>query len=293
VAYQQCGTIWLASDDDEMHEAKRKAHYYRDRDWAAECIDAQQLHELEPHVAPDLCGGLLVPNDAIVYPPLAAKFLFEQARLSGVQRIQDRVIEIRDHEVVTASQQRIRADVIIVCAGNESSALLPMIPLRAKKGQLAITERGPTLVHHQLIELGYIKNAHASDGDSVAANIQPRPTQQLLIGSSRQFDQRDKSIHWPLLREMLKRAQRFVPALAQQNIVRVWTGVRPTTPDNLPLIGEYDHKRGIWLNCGHEGLGVATALASAELITAQLGDGHSPLNHARFNPQRFDGGNQQ
>jgi glycine/D-amino acid oxidase-like deaminating enzyme len=222
-----------------------------------------------------------------LYPPLAAKYLFDEARSRGVRYLCDRVVAIGDHQVVTANQTIVRGDIIIVCVGNDSRVLLPDAPIRSKKGQLAITERGPRLLQHQVIELGYIKNAHMSHGNSVAANVQARPTQQLLIGSSRQFDDHSRDINWPLLRAMLKRAQRFLPILATQNIVRVWTGLRPTTPDNLPLIGVHNARRGVWLNTGHEGLGVATALASAELIAAQLGHGQSPLHHAAFSPQRF------
>ena len=59
-----------------------------------------------------------------------------------------------------------------------STDLLPDLPIRPKKGHLAITDRYPGFVRHQLVEMGYIKNAHAADGDSVAFNVQPRPTGQ-------------------------------------------------------------------------------------------------------------------
>ena len=84
---------------------------------------------------------------------------------------------------------------------------------------------------------------------------------------------------------MLKRATRFLPALKQQNIVRVWTGFRPTTPDNLPYIGALTSSR--WVNTGHEGLGIATSLASAELLTQLLLQQTTTLSAAAFAPSRF------
>ncbi|MBX9265304.1 D-amino-acid oxidase, partial [Klebsiella pneumoniae] len=83
--------------------------------------------------------------------------------------------------------------------------------LRPKKGQLAITDRYRPRVQHQLVELGYGASAHGG-GTSVAFNLQPRPTGQLLIGSSRQFDNRERELDLPLLAQMLDRARHFVPA---------------------------------------------------------------------------------
>ena len=72
----------------------------------------------------------------------------------------------------------------------------------------------PGFVRHQLVELGYIKSAHGR-GDSVAFNVQPRPTGQLLIGSSRQFDAPARAVDRPMLRRMLAAGLRFMPGLAR------------------------------------------------------------------------------
>ena len=71
-----------------------------------------------------------------------------------------------------------------------------------RKGHLLITDRYPGSVHHQLIELGYLKSAHQSE-DSEAFNIQLRQTGQLLIGSSRQFGNEECGIEQNILRQML------------------------------------------------------------------------------------------
>ena len=70
---------------------------------------------------------------------------------------------------------------------------------------------------------------------------------------------------------MLTRAQHFLPALAQMNIIRCWTGLRAASADGLPLLGVHPQHSWLWLALGHEGLGVTTALGSAALITAQIG----------------------
>ena len=158
-----------------------------------------------------------------------------------------------------------------LACGLGANSLLPQTLLHAKKGHLAITDRYPPRVRHQLVELGYGASAHASGGTSVAFNVQARPTGQWLIGSSRQFDAVDSALDMPVLAAMLTRAQHFLPVLAQMNIIRCWTGLRAASVDGLPLLGVHPRHSRLWLALGHEGLGVTTALGSAALITAQIG----------------------
>src|SRR5215471_18840664 len=75
VEYDQAGTIWVAADEEEMAEVRRKWDYYQKRNVAAEVIDARQLKDAEPNLREDLAGGLLVANDAVLYPPCGARYL--------------------------------------------------------------------------------------------------------------------------------------------------------------------------------------------------------------------------
>lgn len=67
--FSGCGTVWVAADDEEMEEVSRKLAFYSERGVAATRLDAHTLYEHEPHLRPGLAGGLLVPDDAVVYPP--------------------------------------------------------------------------------------------------------------------------------------------------------------------------------------------------------------------------------
>jgi glycine/D-amino acid oxidase-like deaminating enzyme len=97
------------------------------------------------------------------------------------------------------------------------------------------------------VELGYLKSAHSTTEDSVAFNVQPRKTGQLLIGSSRQFGAEHAAIDHHMLARMLRRAQEYMPGLADLSAIRTWTGFRAATPDKLPLIGPCPgDERCIW-----------------------------------------------
>src|SRR5205085_10849851 len=112
-----------------------------------------------------------------------------------------------------------------------AAQLTPGLPIRPRKGHLAITDRYPGLVSHQILELGYLKSAHGSQQDSVAFNVQPRATGQLLVGSSRQFDVESPEVDRGILARMLRRAIEYMPALAGVSVLRAWTGLRAATPD--------------------------------------------------------------
>jgi glycine/D-amino acid oxidase-like deaminating enzyme len=78
----------------------------------------------------------------------------------------------------------------------------------------------------------------------------------------------------------------FVPSLANQSVIRCWTGFRPATPDKLPLIGAWDPTPRLWIAAGHEGLGITTSLATAGIL-ADLVAGRTPaIDAAPFAPAR-------
>ena len=121
---------------------------------------------------------------------------------------------------------------------------------------------------------------------SVAFNIQPRRTGQLLIGSSRQFDVDDAGVEAGILDRMLSRALEYLPGLGKLSSLRAWTGFRAATPDKLPLIGpDVEHKR-LYLATGHEGLGITTSLGTAKLLVDQIVDRTPAIPVAPYLPAR-------
>ena len=271
VEHTRCGTIWVASDDEEMAEVGKKARFYADRGVEAEAGDGPALARLEPNLRPGLPGGLRVPGDSVVYPPCAAAYLIEQARKLGAEvRLDATVAEIGGGWVRLGNGARVEADYVVKAAGAGAARLTPGLAIRPRKGHLVITDRHPGFVTHQLLELGYLKSAHGSDASSVAFNVQPRATGQLLIGSSRQYDVEDPAVEPTMVRRMIDRALLYMPGLARLSAIRAWTGFRAATPDSLPIIGPHPDDPRLILATGHEGLGITTSLGTAELVADHL-----------------------
>jgi glycine/D-amino acid oxidase-like deaminating enzyme len=284
-----CGTLWVAADDDEMAEVSRKQKYYSERGVKTEVLHANEVHRAEPNLRQGLAGGLVVPNDAVLYPPAAARYLLEQAIVDGARFETGTAVNkiLAEGGVVLDNGSRISAGRTVNATGAWSPALSPGIPVRKRKGHLVITDRYPGFVHYQIVELGYLKSAHGASKDSVAFNIQPRKNGQMLIGSSRQYDAESSSVDQAILDRMLQRALEYLPTLGQLSALRVWTGHRAATPDKLPLIGPIAENDRIWLATGHEGLGITTSLGTGRLLADQLLGRATAIPASPYAPSRF------
>lgn len=284
--YLRCGTIWVAADAEEMDAVAQKHSLYASYDIRSTILDASALYACEPNLRPGLAGGLLVPGDSVVYPPRSAALLLERARAHGTVLMFGHVAGLVPGGVRLDSGTEIRAGAVVLANGSRVAELAADVPVRPKKGHLAITDRYPGFVRHQLVELGYIKNAHATGGDSVAFNVQPRGSGQILLGSSRQFDDHSSDVDHAILSRMIMRAQEYLPGIASLHCIRLWTGLRAATPDGLPLIGPHPERAGVWLATGHEGLGITTSLGTAKLLAAQMVGRDSAISPTPYLPSR-------
>src|ERR1700752_350925 len=288
VEHDACGTIWIAADEAEMTEALRKAKFYSDRGVAVEVLDAHSLAEAEPQLRPGLVGGLRVPGDSVIYPPCAAQFFVDQSLSRRADLFPGVAVEsIRVAGVRLRDGTSISAGLIVNSAGSWSPELTPGLEVKKRKGHLVITDRYPNFIRHQLVELAYQKSAHSVTADSVAFNIQPRKTGQLLIGSSRQYDVDDSDVEVSILKRMLERAVDYLPGLGKLSSLRTWTGFRAATPDKLPLIGPHAEHERLYLATGHEGLGITTSLGTAKLLVDQITNRESAIPIAPYLPARM------
>jgi glycine/D-amino acid oxidase-like deaminating enzyme len=305
-----CGTLWLAAGEAEMERVRAKADYYRARGVAAEVLDAVQLASAEPRLRGGLAGALRVPGDRVIYPPNAVRFLLARAADHGAELWERFFVSRVSGGVVEGHGERIEAPLVINAAGAAAPALTPGLPIVPRKGHLVITERHPGCCRHQLVELGYLDSAHGPRREeeataagaaagatsaaaatamaaSVAFNVQPRATGQMLIGSSREWVGWDRSHNHGLERRMIGRALDFLPRLAAVAALRGWIGFRPATPDNLPLIGPWPEIPGLWIAGGHEGLGITSSLATARLLADLVAGRRPEIDAAPFAPDRL------
>ena len=284
--YTARGTLWLASNDQERQEISRKYSVYCQHGIPCQVIEAAALAIMEPSLRSGLAGGLLVNEDLVVAPQIAANYLLQQALAGGVTLLRDAATAMGSGVVLLRSGGELHASVLINAAGEWAAQLTPGLPVMKRKGHLGITEAAPGFLRYQVVELGYLKSAHASIVDTVAFNVQPRANGQLLVGSSRQYGAEGLEVEQAILSRMFARAAEFLPALPSLTMERVWTGFRSATPDKLPLIGRSAADATVFLATGHEGLGITTSLGTARLLADWISGKQPAIPIEPYSPAR-------
>jgi D-hydroxyproline dehydrogenase subunit beta len=286
VEYTQRGTLWVAVDDEEMQEICRKHSIYSQNGIPSEVIPGEALVSLEPALRHGLVGGLLVHEDVVVSPQLAAQSMLHRALAAGATLVQETAASMKAGVVMLSNGDQLHAPILVNAAGEGASALTPGLPVAMRKGHLAITHPYPGFLRYQVVELGYLKSAHVTTTDTVAFNVQPRQNGQLLVGSSRQFGVKGREVDDRILTRMYARAAEYLPALPSLSIERTWTGFRSATPDKLPLIGPSADDETLFLATGHEGLGITTSLGTAQLLADSITGRTPAIPLAPYSPSR-------
>ena len=262
--YTARGTLWVAADEEELQQIRRKHSVYSQHGIPSEVLDCDALALAEPALRLGLAGGFLVPDDLVISPQDAAQSLLHQART--VDLVRERALSMGSGTVDLSNGDKLRAPILINAAGEWASQLTPGLPLAKRKGHLAITAPYPGFLRYQVVELGYLKSVQTTMTESVACNVQPRANGQILIGSSRQYGVEGREVEDHILARIYQRAAEYLPALPSLKIERTWMGFRSVTPDKLPLIGPMANDATVFLATGHEGLGITTSLATAQLL---------------------------
>jgi glycine oxidase len=254
VGYTRCGSLLLAFDEAEA---------------TGEWLDGDACRALEPGISPECAGGLLVPDDAQVDPRRAAQALVQA--LGETVRPQSDVVALGPNELELADGSRIEAARMVLAAGAWSARRLARrLPVRPVKGQ-TLRLRGP------LPATRVIQHEHVY--------VVPRASGETVVGATIEEAGYDTAATEEATAALLLGARRAVPAIAGLELVETIASLRPGTPDDGPLIGEWE---GLLVAGGHYRNGILLAPITAEAIAALLA-GDEPLPEiAPFDPQRFD-----
>lgn len=288
-AYQSRGTIWVAADDEEMVEVHARLAKFEAAGIEVQLLGATGLAKEEPNLRSGLAGALFVPGDGICHPPAAAAFYLADVQRLGATLFLSRALSAAQGKVRLADGTLLEAPIIVLAVGVECD-LLPSLPIRKRKGHLVITAPRPGFLHHQLVELGYLKSAHKIDADSVAFNVQPRPNGQVMIGASRQYGNENPTVNQHIVDALLARAYSYMPALEQIVTESVRAGFRAATPDKLPLIGPakgLSDDSSLWLAVGFEGLGITCSPGAARLLVDSILKRKSAIDRTPYLASRF------
>ena len=195
----------------------------------------------------------------------------------------------------------IRADAVVLAAGPWSAWLLrPLgigVPIDGARGWLVHLAPDRPLIRHWIegaARMLFRAHLEAVRGEAFASGsiehdvgpmIQPAPDGTIVAGTSREPALTTESFELEVPRMLMREVIRLVPALAQATIIATWSGVRPMSPDERPLIGWLCE--GLLLASGHGSEGVILGSGTALQVVALTLDETPPFDPAPFDPLRF------
>lgn len=253
-------------------------------------VDARQVTPaealaLEPHLNPEVTAAVHYPQDCQVQPTVTTEALLASARAYGCRVLTG--IEVTGAErdggrlsAVITDHGRHPADAVVnACgpwAGEAAGRLGVHLPVLPRKGTVLVTTRMPHRIFHKVYDADYVGATQAADEALMTSSvIESTAAGTVLIGSSRQRVGFDEALDVEVLREIAGKAVRVFPFLADQQVLRSYSGFRPYMPDHLPVIGADPRLPGLWHATGHEGAGIGLSVATATLLADQL-DGATP-----------------
>ena len=259
-------------------------------------LNAAELKKLEPFISPEIKFGIHYPQDAQCQPMLAAARILENfvkrgGKIYSHQEVLeitsfDAGLKVRTHDAIFATRYIINA--AGTWAGEIAKRADTYLPIMPRRGFILVTAPLPQYVFHKVYDSDYVDNVASDDADlQTSTVVEGTKSGTILIGASRERVGYDKSMSVPVIKKLARQATSLFPVLQQAQLLRVYNGFRPYSPDHLPVIGEDSKVPGLFHCAGHEGAGIGLSAASGKLIT-QLITGQDPLMNPRpFAPARF------
>lgn len=270
IEWERTSLLFLLLDDgDESFARSLLARWPADLDPPAR-VAADELARAEPAASRQARGALRFEGDDQVNPYKLADALRAAAVEHGatyLARTEATGLEVRDGRVVAVATPggRIPCDVVVNAAGAWAARLGRLagleVPVRPVRGQIVGTEPRPGLL-----------SACLSTADCY---LLQKGHGEVLVGSTTEEAGFEVGVTPRALHALAAGAVRAVPALADVPVKRAWSGLRPGTPDELPILGPVPGLSGYLNACGHFRTGIVTAPLTG-LLLAELAAGDPP-----------------
>ena len=293
------GTLFLAADHDDEQVLARQARLLERHHRAVERLPSRAARRLEPALSPRLAGCLLIEDESAVDPRRVARALRVAITSRGGEfrpvlarpRLRDRRIVGAEPAVEPTSRsvepvgspraQASHADVTVLAAGWATTGLAAQmglrVPIRPLKGQVLRLRPAAPDVLHRIVRA----SVHGR-----FVYLVPRSDGEVVVGATSEDVGADPSVTAGAVHDLLHDAIEIVPELSEAALVESTAGLRPATPDNLPVVGP-SGVDGLVVAAGHGRDGILLAPLTADAVVAHV-LGLPPPEHAdHFDPRRF------
>lgn len=305
IEYSRCGGMIAIENEQQMTVMQNFVARQQALNLPVDLLTIEEARRRQPALSPSLFASTYSPADAEVNP-LRLTFGFARAarRLGAMIHAGAKVTDIavsggRVNGVVTG-KGAFRADIVINAAGAYAPFIGKLvgldIPINPRRGQIIVTEVMPPFIFGELWSARYIVAKHTPDlirqEDPQAAELgvglslgQTREG-ALLLGGTRELVGYDSSTTPEAVSTILRHAVNVVPGLKDIHIIRVFAGLRPYTPDGMPILGATGLS-GFLMAAGHEGDGIALAPLTGKMMADSVVQGVESSAVQKLHLDRF------
>jgi glycine oxidase len=278
--FEASGALYVASD------ARVESHLRAKLDVVAgaglEWLDPLAARDAEPQVRDDLRGALWSPREAHVRSPLLTRAYAAAAQALGARIERGVVVSAlrfdsgRCRGVVT-SRGEFSAGAVVLCGGAWTPQLAPFeLPIEPVRGQIASLDNPTPPLRHIVFE--------------GAVYLVPKRDGSLVVGATEERCGFDRRVTAAGVSSLLAGACALVPRLGESGFRAAWAGLRPATPDRMPVIGAAPECEGLFVAAGHFRNGVLLSSVTGQLVAAELLGKPLPGGTEPFRPGRFNDG---
>ncbi len=285
VPYRRCGSLHVGLDRDEHAGLRRLHDLHAELGLEASWLRGSECRKLEPGLTTSVTGGYLAPGEAEIDPRALLVALRAAVAARGVEVVDGRAAELlldggRCVGVRLADGAELRAPAVLAATGARlGGELLPAEvrpPVRPLKGEvLRLRCREGERPCERIIA-------------SERVYIVPRAGREVVVGATMEDRGFDLRVTAGGVHELLREAYRAMPEVAELELLECTAGLRPTTPDNTPVVGRTAID-GLLVAGGHHRHGIMLAPGTADAIAAELTGGEVPAAAAALRPDRFAG----
>src|SRR6267143_1173210 len=280
VGFRAKGTLEALFSRDAARELSTHVALHHGWGLQAEAISAEDARELEPALSPELEAAVLRPDEASVDNRCLTHAVLEAARKSGVEIYAHHEVRgiWREKQRCSGLQlknEKVSAGWTIIAAGCFSANIAGVntyAPVRPAKGQMISLRAEQTKIERVLW--------------SDKIYLVPRNDGRILAGATVEYVGFDRTVTAGGLEKILSGALELAPDLAHARVEETWAGLRPDSPDHLPILGPTDID-GLLIATGHFRSGILLTPITAKLIREWVTRQSVSVDWERFSPLRF------
>jgi glycine oxidase len=273
--YGKNGLLAVASDEEAAATLRRRYEWQKEAGFDVQLLSSGEVSKLEPLLTAPVATALFMPGERSVTPRRLVNALRESCLKRGVDMRLGLHVEEIAKNAIRVGHMTLEAEHIVVASGvwsAEFRGLNPPIPVYPRKGQI-LSLGMPAGAFRHMIRWGH-------------SYFMPRPSGELVVGATNEDAGFDMSNTPAGLGRLLTEAQQISSHTGNYPILETWTGLRPATPDGLPILGP-SAIPGVYYATGHYRNGVLLAPATAAIIGDLIRNGRTDQIIEPYSPSRF------